>query len=206
MNLLVAPGFRSAPTTAAALSSSLTYRELLCEPRYLASQPAAGRLGAGLHPTPGLHDSGHVPARGRRVLEDRLDHPRRRPQYSTPGCALRGLVRPGPSDAAFMQTRGVASTEATPIQKLLIGLPDGNNHCFFNETGEVRRTLRPGCGYRTFPPGQQLPELRRRFQGQPARRCAHHHLVDGPICANRSGAMCLTMARGCAAVLSRLGR
>jgi CRISPR system Cascade subunit CasA len=38
----------------------------------------------------------------------------------------------------FMQTRGVKAVEATPIQKLLIGLPEGNNHAFFNEAGEVK--------------------------------------------------------------------
>lgn len=38
----------------------------------------------------------------------------------------------------FMQSRGVKAAENTPIQKLLIGLPEGNNHAFFNEAGEVR--------------------------------------------------------------------
>jgi len=38
----------------------------------------------------------------------------------------------------FMQSRGVRAADATPIQKLLIGLPEGNNHAFFNEAGEVR--------------------------------------------------------------------
>lgn len=37
----------------------------------------------------------------------------------------------------FMQTRGVKSDKATPIQKLLVGLPEGNNHTFFNTPGEV---------------------------------------------------------------------
>ena len=37
----------------------------------------------------------------------------------------------------FMQSRGVKATKDTPIQKLLIGLPEGNNHAFFNEVGEV---------------------------------------------------------------------
>ena len=37
----------------------------------------------------------------------------------------------------FMQTRGVKAESDTPIQKLLIGLPEGNNHAFFNEAGEV---------------------------------------------------------------------
>ena len=38
----------------------------------------------------------------------------------------------------FMQSCGVKAIEDTPIQKLLIGLPEGNNHAFFNEVGEVR--------------------------------------------------------------------
>lgn len=37
----------------------------------------------------------------------------------------------------FMQTRGVKAKETTPIQKLLIGLPEGNNHAFFDRTGDV---------------------------------------------------------------------
>jgi len=37
----------------------------------------------------------------------------------------------------FMQTRGVKATEPTPIQKLFIGLPEGNNHAFFNAEGEI---------------------------------------------------------------------
>lgn len=38
----------------------------------------------------------------------------------------------------FMQVRGVESKEFTPIQKLIIGLPEGNNHAFFNAAGEVK--------------------------------------------------------------------
>jgi len=38
----------------------------------------------------------------------------------------------------FMQKRGVRASKITPIQKLLVGLPEGNNHAFFNEVGEVR--------------------------------------------------------------------
>lgn len=39
----------------------------------------------------------------------------------------------------FMQTRGVKAADVTPMQKLLIGLPEGNNHAFFNEVGEVQK-------------------------------------------------------------------
>jgi len=37
----------------------------------------------------------------------------------------------------FMQTRRVSAKEITPIQKLFIGLPEGNNHSFFNDPGEI---------------------------------------------------------------------
>ena len=44
----------------------------------------------------------------------------------------------------FMQTRGITAQEPTPIQKLFIGLPEGNNHAFFNEVGEIKRVC-PSC-------------------------------------------------------------
>ncbi len=37
----------------------------------------------------------------------------------------------------FMQTRGVEAKEFTPIQKLFAGLPEGQNHALFNDTGEI---------------------------------------------------------------------
>ncbi|MCW9013277.1 MAG: type I-E CRISPR-associated protein Cse1/CasA [Gammaproteobacteria bacterium] len=37
----------------------------------------------------------------------------------------------------FMQVTDPKAKEATPIQKLFIGLPEGNNHAFFNEPGEI---------------------------------------------------------------------
>lgn len=44
----------------------------------------------------------------------------------------------------FMQTRGVKAKEPTSMQKLFIGLPEGNNHAFFNETGEILHAC-PSC-------------------------------------------------------------
>ncbi|MFO8071973.1 MAG: type I-E CRISPR-associated protein Cse1/CasA [Polyangia bacterium] len=37
----------------------------------------------------------------------------------------------------FMQVRGVKASKPTPIQKLFVGLPEGNNHALFNRAGEV---------------------------------------------------------------------
>jgi CRISPR system Cascade subunit CasA len=39
----------------------------------------------------------------------------------------------------FMQSRGLRTEKLTPIQKILVGLPEGNNHAFFNEAGEVKK-------------------------------------------------------------------
>lgn len=39
----------------------------------------------------------------------------------------------------FMQVRGVKSKEVTPIQKLFVGLPEGNNPAYFNAVGEVKQ-------------------------------------------------------------------
>lgn len=39
----------------------------------------------------------------------------------------------------FMQSRGVRAEKVTPIQKILVGLPEGNNHAFFNDVGEVEK-------------------------------------------------------------------
>ena len=37
----------------------------------------------------------------------------------------------------FMQVADLKPKDATPIQKMFIGLPAGNNHAFFNEPGEI---------------------------------------------------------------------
>ncbi len=38
----------------------------------------------------------------------------------------------------FMQIKGFNAEKTQPIQKLFIGLPEGNNHAFFNEVGEIK--------------------------------------------------------------------
>lgn len=42
----------------------------------------------------------------------------------------------------FMQVLDPKAKDATPIQKLFIGLPEGNNHAFFNLPGEIKEV----CG------------------------------------------------------------
>ncbi len=42
------------------------------------------------------------------------------------------------AETPFMQIKEFNAEETTPIQKLFLGLPAGNNHAFFNEVGEVK--------------------------------------------------------------------
>ena len=65
----------------------------------------------------------------------------------------------------FMQSRGVKAVEDTPIQKLLIGLPEGNNHAFFNEAGEVRRLSGPLAAIGLFNQASNSPSFGGGFKG-----------------------------------------
>lgn len=65
----------------------------------------------------------------------------------------------------FMQTRGVKASEITPIQKLLIGLPEGNNHAFFNEAGEVRHLSGPLAAIALFNQASNSPSFGGGFKG-----------------------------------------
>jgi len=65
----------------------------------------------------------------------------------------------------FMQTRGVKAAENTPIQKLLIGLPEGNNHAFFNEVGEVRHVCPSVVAIALFNQASNCPSFGGGFKG-----------------------------------------
>ena len=65
----------------------------------------------------------------------------------------------------FMQSRGVSASEETPVQKLLIGLPEGNNHAFFNEVGEVRHISGPIAAIALFNQATNTPSFGGGFKG-----------------------------------------
>lgn len=65
----------------------------------------------------------------------------------------------------FMQTRSVEAKEDTPIQKLLIGLPEGNNHAFFNEVGEVKRLGPTVAAIALFNQAMNCPSFGGGFKG-----------------------------------------
>lgn len=80
----------------------------------------------------------------------------------------------------FMQARGVSAKEVTPIQKLLIGLPEGNNHCFFNEVGEVGRLSGPAAAIALFHQASNCPSFGGGFKGGLRGGAPITTLVDGP--------------------------
>lgn len=80
----------------------------------------------------------------------------------------------------FMQTRGVKSSEDTPIQKLLIGLPEGNNHAFFNEVGEVARLGAPVAAIAMFNQASNSPSFGGGFKGGLRGGSPITTLVSGP--------------------------
>ena len=65
----------------------------------------------------------------------------------------------------FMQSRGVIAAGDTPIQKLLIGLPEGNNHAFFNEAGEVRHLGGAPAAIALFNQASNCPSFGGGFKG-----------------------------------------
>jgi len=65
----------------------------------------------------------------------------------------------------FMQTRGVKAAEITPIQKLLVGLPEGNNHAFFNEVGEVEKIGSAIAAIALFNQASNSPSFGGGFKG-----------------------------------------
>lgn len=65
----------------------------------------------------------------------------------------------------FMQTRGVRADGVTPIQKLMVGLPEGNNHAFFNDVGEVRHLSAAVAAIALFNQTSNAPSFGGGFKG-----------------------------------------
>jgi CRISPR system Cascade subunit CasA len=80
----------------------------------------------------------------------------------------------------FMQSRGVAANEVTPIQKLFIGLPEGNNHSFFDPEG-VLESVCPGCAaIAIFNQASCCPSFGGGFKGALRGGAPVTTLVDAP--------------------------
>lgn len=68
-------------------------------------------------------------------------------------------------ETPFMQIRGVTAKEATPIQKLFPGLPEGNNHAFFNDPGEMTAISASAAAIALFNQAMNSPSFGGGFKG-----------------------------------------
>ncbi len=68
-------------------------------------------------------------------------------------------------ETPFMQVRGVKAEKPTPIQKLFVGLPEGNNHCFFNEPGEINKVSESVAAIALFNQAMNSPSMGGGFKG-----------------------------------------
>jgi len=69
------------------------------------------------------------------------------------------------SATPFMQIRGVEAEKTTPIQKLFVGLPEGNNHCFFNDPGELTAVSQSAAAIALFNQAMNSPSMGGGFKG-----------------------------------------
>lgn len=65
-------------------------------------------------------------------------------EFDSANLPIRAWFDLADAEIPFMQSKAVKAKEDTPIQKLFIGLPEGNNHAFFNRVGEVHVAC-PSC-------------------------------------------------------------
>lgn len=166
MNLLVDPWIPVRSNSGVGASQLLTYRALLCEPgqNWQISLPRDDLELACLQLLVCLtqvlflpEDDGQLRARIEQALDD--------DEYSAGTNSYLDWFDLDHPTQPFMQTRGVQAAEATPIQKLLIGLPEGNNHAFFNEVGEVRQLSGPLAAIALFNQASNCPSFGGGFKG-----------------------------------------
>ena len=65
----------------------------------------------------------------------------------------------------FMQVRGVKAKVMTPIQKLFVGLPEGNNHAFFNDPGEIKAISESAAVIVLFNQAMNAPNISGKHKG-----------------------------------------
>jgi len=157
----------------------LTYRELLCRPgTWLVSLPRDDLELACLQLLISMTQIMFLPEDDD-VLGGHIKKPLTDAEYDagiTPCANWFDLDHP---TQPFMQTRGVKAKEVTPIQKLLIGLPEGNNHCFFNEVGEVAGLSAPAAAIALFHQAVNCPSFGGGFKGSLRGGAPITTLVDG---------------------------
>jgi len=171
----------------------VTYRELLCEPdvTWRVSLPRDDLELACIQLLVCMTQVMFLPE-DNKTLRARLKTPLTAADFEAGIAPCRDWFDLNHPTQPFMQTRGVACKEATPIQKLLIGLPEGNNHCFFNQTGEVAVLSAPLAAIALFHQASNCPSFGGGFKGGLRGIAPITTLVDGANLREQVWRNCLT--------------
>lgn len=173
----------------------LTYRELLCEPEtWHVSLPRDDLELACIQMLVCMTQVLFQPEDDD-ALEDCLDCALDQSRFETGVATYRDWFDLDHPTQPFMQTRGVAAKEITPIQKLLIGLPEGNNHCFFNQPGEIAALSAPVAAIALFHQASNCPSFGGGFKGSLRGIAPITTLVDGPNLREQVWRNVLTLER-----------
>lgn len=166
MNLLEAPWIPVRADDGAGAFRLLTYRDLLCEPveHWPISLPRDDLELACLQLLVCMTQVMFLPDDDM-ALRQRLVAPLSQADFDAGTAPFLDWFDLDHPTQPFMQTKGVKAAEPTPIQKLLIGLPEGNNHAFFNEAGEVGQVSGPVAAIALFNQASNCPSFGGGFKG-----------------------------------------
>jgi len=179
MDLLEAPWIPVRANNGSGAFRLLTYRELLCtDEDWQISLPRDDLELACLQLLICMTQILFLPADEDALLE-RLDTPLAPEEFETGISPCRDWFDLDHPTQPFMQTRGVVAKDVTPIQKLLIGLPEGTNHAFFNAPGEVGALSAPVAAIALFHQATNCPSFGGGFKGSLRGGAPITTLVDG---------------------------
>lgn len=164
MNLLEDPWIPVRADHGAGAFQLLTYRALLCEPgqNWQISLPRDDLELACLQLLVCMTQVMFLPDDDA-TLRQRLDAPLALAKFDAGIAPFLDWFDLDHPTQPFMQTRG--ATVETPIQKMLIGLPAGNNHAFFNEVGEVAKLSAPLAAIALFNQASNSNSMGGGFKG-----------------------------------------
>lgn len=113
------------------------------------------------------------------ALRERIRRPMAEAEFDAAVAPYREWFDLDHADTPFMQSRGV-SAKVTPIQKLFIGLPEGNNHKFFDPEGAITAVCGGCAAIALFNQASCCPSFGGGFKGSLRGSAPITTLVDAP--------------------------
>lgn len=168
------------PVTRAGRSQQIGLRALLCgEQAWELSLPRDDMELAALQLLVSLAQCIAAPP-DRAGLRERIRQPMTEAEFDAAAAPYRDWFDLDHPTTPFMQTRGVSAKEVTPIQKLFIGLPEGNNHKFFDPEGAITAACSGCAAIALFNQATCCPSFGGGFKGALRGSVPITTLVDAP--------------------------